>query len=248
MNAKTQKTIDDILSKRRNFPFGYLMKYVNGTERKEVDKSFLDLLSSHSKQEWAYIYKECAKSCNYFYADLRAISYIDADWYKKCYRSEEIKDGRYPYIPFDPAKFYKLMTKLKNKYNLNSFLDIGAGYGDKVLIASDIFNVAHGIEYINEYVDIASSFGINLINVDAFEFKDYQLYDLLYMYHPIHDEGFYVELVTHVLKKMRIGGYLVEVYDPHKEFISTVNKLKDELNLKVTRKSFDCTLVYKKTR
>lgn len=241
-NAKVQETIEGIVSNRLYWPsFPY--------NKEEREKRLKEAFILHSKPEWAFIYKECVKRKERFYGDLRELGYDDDYWYKMCYQIDEIKQGCYPYIPFSPTKFYKKIKNLAVNYKIKSFLDVGAGYGDKVLIAKEIIEKADGIEYVKEYVKVAKSFGIDLIHADAFEFQNYKDYDLLYMFHPIHSEELYAKLVTHLLEEMKAGGYLLEVYDPHREFIDIVKRNKDKFNLRIISSSYNNgTLIKKKIK
>lgn len=245
MNAKVQETIDNIISCKDSWPEN--VHYFGRDNRDElIRKHLIPIFQKHSKLEWAFIYKECAKRKDGFYGDLRDVSYTDKDWYDECYRNEEIKKGYYPYIPFEPTEFYQKISRLVERYKIKSFLDVGAGYGDKVLIAKDIVEKADGIEYLKEYVDVAKSFGIDLIHADAFEFSKYGDYDLIYMYHPIHDYKIYTKLVVLLMENMKVGGYLLEVYDPYDDFVKLVDDNKERFNLRIiTHSRFNGKLVKK---
>lgn len=201
-----------------------------------MDGDKIRLVRKHTKLEWAYIFTQIVSNGSKAarYVDFRSISYYTGSWYDKCYHNDGIREGNYPYIPFYPDKFYKLIKKYNEELGISSFLDVGAGYGDKVLLANQIIKgKCDGIELVKEYIRVAKSFGINLINRNAFEFDKYKDYDLIYMYHPIYNEELYHKLVYFILHEMKVGGYFLEVYDIYHDFLAIAKALKSELKLKI---------------
>jgi SAM-dependent methyltransferase len=147
-------------------------------------------------------------------------------------KERRAENGTWGYIPFYPGKFIELLSNLIKNYNIKSFIDIGAGYGDKVNLAHKLGLKSSGIEYKKEYVDMARKMGVKIIHANAFKFNRFCNYDLIYMYHPIWQIELYSKLVENCFRKMKVGGYFVEVYQcelTHEVF----KKLKNELNLKI---------------
>ncbi|HJU58782.1 MAG TPA: hypothetical protein VJ583_03480 [Nitrososphaeraceae archaeon] len=236
MNEKVQETINAILSEKMDFPEKF------GGETEDKDK----IISTHSLIEWAYIYKECVLRSKFmFWGDLRYI--IDGVDLDSCYYVEGKKKGYFPYIPFDPQGFCEIIAKLVKKFNIKSMLDVGAGYGDKVILAKEFVEKADGIEYLDSYIEKSKLFGLNLIHGDAFEFDKYNEYDLLYLYHPISEPESYINLVNVLFEKMRPKSFLVEVYDPYEELLNTYRDRKEELNLRKLREKMGRleTVIYK---
>ena len=78
------------------------------------------------------------------------------------------KKGSYPYVPYAPVRFFKLIQKVKkmmlknnpkkfDDFNLPTFMDYGCGIGCTLAIANIFHFEVHGIE-INKYFLIASLF------------------------------------------------------------------------------------------
>lgn len=164
-----------------------------------------------SKKDLMEAYSELAIRCKEFSADLSIILNGKSYYWADDIDNNKVKDGYYPYVRFDASLFVEILTKILKNYNINSFLDVGAGYGDKVKIASKFIKKSNGIEYLKNYVDTAKSLGVSILWADAFNFNRYKNYDLIYMYHPIEDTELYKKLLSHIMKNMKIGGYILEV-------------------------------------
>jgi len=141
-------------------------------------------------------------------------------------------DGSWAYIPFYADVFVRIMAHLVKTYNITSFLDVGAGYGDKVGIMNKLVKRSRGIEYFGKYVKIARKCGIKIYHANAFKYNGYDKFDLIYMYHPIKDDFIYAKLVENIFRKMKVGGYFIEVYEHHKTK-EVFERLKKELNLQL---------------
>lgn len=168
----------------------------------------------------------CDKTVDdYFYLRMPAYPKSSAFLPGEQEHRKEIKSGYFPYIPYSMFYFVVHMEEIKRKFGCKSFLDIGSGIGDKVRLAKELGFDAVGIEYLDYYVELASFLGNKTIHVDAFDFSDYQNYDIIYMYHPISDNELYTKLVKHIISKMKSGQLLMEVLP--RDIYDIVDELSD---------------------
>lgn len=125
--------------------------------------------------------------------------------------------SRYGYVPLRASVFVDLLNKSiefldhrvgKSHY---SFLDIGAGLGDKVAMAAlhQRIEKAHGIEYQAKH-NFPRSSCVKFVSydTDAFTFTDYA-YDIIYTYCPLKDSDSMISLLNLILSKMPATSCLV---------------------------------------
>ena len=186
---------------------------------------FEDIATKLPAKQVMEVYTELAIRLPDFYASLGYVVNMEED--------ARIKDGYYPYIAFDIADFVQILVSVVKEYNVKSFIDVGAGFGDKVNIASKFVKKSHGIEYLDSYVRQARKFGVTLIKADAFNFHRYHNYDLVYMYHPIQDKKLYAELVNTILGRMRKGSILLEVLPNTIEDMIRNNQIKSNISVEI---------------
>lgn len=135
----------------------------------------------------------------------------------------------FKYIPYEPSKFLVLLNLLKSKKLIDnsSFVDVGCGIGDKVLLAKLFgFQKVTGIE-LNDETHVISKFllgryfyiststdwrnkDISLLHKNAFD-VDYKDYSLIYMYMPMYSTENMINLYNHILSTMNKDAILVEV-------------------------------------
>lgn len=137
----------------------------------------------------------------------------------------EKKSHNYPYIPYDPTHFVKIINFVKG--NTEHFIDLGCGIGDKLILAKRFcdFKYVSGIEYNNHTFELAKHFisiesrqGIygfnkieyNLIHDDFFN-QNFSEYDFIYMYVPIADKPLMLNLAKKIIREMPIGGRAIDV-------------------------------------
>ena len=138
--------------------------------------------------------------------------------------SDRAQDNKYfTFIPQEFDRVYEHFTFLRDYLVENfiatwnfKFLDVGCGAGNIILIAKEIFslldNNIHGIEYNKKLVDIAKqliSFNPKIFNVDAFDFKKYRDYDIIYYYRPIEDWKLEKKLERLIEKSMKKNTFLI---------------------------------------
>jgi len=116
------------------------------------------------------------------------------------------EDGSYKFIPYNINSFIKLLNGKSGK-----FLDVGCGIGDKVLIAKELGFDAHGIEKDEKLFKIADIYLPNIQNIDAFDFEDYDKFDVIYAYHPFKDEEKQKALVDLINSKKREDAIFINV-------------------------------------
>lgn len=87
------------------------------------------------------------------------------------------------------------------------FLDVGAGVGDKVLIAREHFGLkADGLEFQPLYIQRARENGIDLIEGNALDFAHYNAYDIIYTFTPMRSAMLQTMLELKIIMDMRVGG------------------------------------------
>lgn len=120
------------------------------------------------------------------------------------------KDHFY-YIPKYPETFLQCLIKINKIYgNRKSFMDVGCGIGDKVLLShyTNFFSKCYGIEYSDYTYNIAKekiepiTGQDTIFKGDAFE-HDFSPYDTIYLYCPIRERKPMKELLLHVYNTMK---------------------------------------------
>ena len=132
-------------------------------------------------------------------------------------RRDESRKDYYPYIPLHPMRFLNVLKSLRLLFgHRESFIDVGCGIGEKVLLAhhTEMFDKCYGIEYSSYTHDIAKSkiepiIGSNtIIYGDAFA-HDFSTYDTIYMYCPIQNPDTMLRLLEYIYKTMREDAIII---------------------------------------
>lgn len=96
------------------------------------------------------------------------------------------------------------------------FLDMGCGGGTKVLAAAAKFDVAHGADFLPEYVAEAQAFfkrvGADpkmIIQADALSFDGYGAYDIIYVYRPLQDVALATQMEERILAQVSPGTIII---------------------------------------
>jgi len=154
-----------------------------------------------------------------------------------CGQSEGVLKGSYPFIPNNGL--YRIIQttkaiKLKlmygdtdenswNKYP-ETFLDVGCGYGNIMALANFNGFKVSGIEIDKRLIDIGKTLwgkGFKFYNENAFKFKKYKDFDVIYYYCPMRDVEKEKELEEIIERKMKKGAYLIPCL---KQSFKIVNK------------------------
>lgn len=123
--------------------------------------------------------------------------------------------GQYGPIPLSPSIFAYGLTRavdamaMSNSTTL-SFLDVGCGIGAKLLLAEWMFpNLkCEGIESHPTIAKVAWVLGANVKIADAFEWDEYDRFDIVYAYRPCSDWDMEERLERRVMSCMREGAVL----------------------------------------
>ncbi len=120
-------------------------------------------------------------------------------------------DTNFGFIPFPCGLFADLLLDafaLSNHDRSKKFLDIGSGFGSKVILASVLFD-AYGIDYNAKHVEKARQLGLNRVgHCDAFKFDRYDIFDFIYYYRPIQNQILCREFELQVWEEAKVGAMI----------------------------------------
>lgn len=174
----------------------------------------------------AYVQDRSIGSSYYGIKDAKTLNAMCQYWA----RIENIMAGRllgdshksgdyYGYIPFPDEDFVKMLEKIKEivgeeTFKDKRFLDIGCGLGAKVWLAHEAGLYASGIELSKGYAEMAKEIfkhrhKIEIKKADGLRFKDYNKYDIIYMYSPCSNGLKMQNLVERVVKNMKVGAFVI---------------------------------------
>lgn len=91
------------------------------------------------------------------------------------------------------------------------FLDVGCGLGTKVFFANQLGWRAAGIEQNRKYVAIAQELnsGYEIFRRNALRFKDYNQYDVIFLYWPMPSRENMAKLLRRIFKRMKPNSCFV---------------------------------------
>lgn len=125
---------------------------------------------------------------------------------------------RYGYVPLQAMVFIEILfqtIKYAEKLDVRSFysfLDVGAGFGDKVEIANQHsrIDIAHGIEVqASDNFPRATCKHRVYYEVDAFKFDHYHVFDIIYLFNPMKKPEMMIELMKHIHARMSPNAIMV---------------------------------------
>lgn len=132
--------------------------------------------------------------------------------------AEAISGDSYAFVPFPCGAFVDMAFEaflVLGQDKSKKFLDIGAGMGTKVILASVLFD-AYGIELDPANVEKAKAIGLNRIGVaDALAFDRYNEFDVLYYYRPISDAVLYRQFEEKVHADMKAGALVAPMHSEY---------------------------------
>lgn len=89
-----------------------------------------------------------------------------------------------------------------------TFLDVGCGIGDKVMMAQALGFEAHGFDYWEPYIRVAEGLQGKAVWLDdAFSFARYCEYDVVYSWRLCRDHDEQEALNQHITSQMRPGTF-----------------------------------------
>ena len=220
----------------------FLVEFARGTIKESL---VAHIIHNSLKYENNYlIFKELVLSnkLNKFHLDYIFDFLFRVNYFKISEEKAADEDGFFPYIPYDPISFSRLLAKTK-KYHKKNFIDIGHGTGQKILLAGlyGDFDSISGIEYNKLTYRISQTILLHIFNgylnnnqynpkLSLQErnalYHDYSKYDYIYMYKPMSDEKLMHELYKQVLSTAPIGALIVNVLDFISVFDLTEFKFK----------------------
>ena len=129
----------------------------------------------------------------------------------------------YPFIPHDPDHAIQQLITVKklltteNRTERISFLDVGCGIGNIMVLAQSMGFKPAGIEY-NKTLEKKSLVGYvgygpedlyGIVYCDAFKYKMYHKFDVVYMYCPISDYALEKRLERKIENALSVGTYFI---------------------------------------
>lgn len=100
----------------------------------------------------------------------------------------------------------------------STFLDVGCGAGQKLLLARSFFDRADGVELDENYTTAALEFhrrlatGSRVFKEDAFEFNGYGEYRVVYFFEPLVERDALLRLEERIVSGVRPGTILIAPY------------------------------------
>lgn len=155
---------------------------------------------------------------NLYYKNIHSFQYMNEDILK------ENSDIRYEDIELT----FKFLEELSYDVELN-LLDVGAGYGQILYYFYNNSNInkLHGIEIDTDYVSIfnnklLSLFNNNddnrvkIFNMDAFDFENYDDYNVMWTYSPIKNDYYCMSLYDKIISQLNKKTYFIDFDFGHK--------------------------------
>lgn len=133
--------------------------------------------------------------------------------------------GRHNDIPLPFGHFARLMQLARRtalalgRPTPLSFIDVGCGVGLKVLQATQVFEIAQGLEYDHTRVPVADGMIRHMrrtqdmvFQADALDFDGYGNYDVIYAYKPLSLLDLIIQMEERIVTQSRPGTVLVMPY------------------------------------
>jgi 2-polyprenyl-3-methyl-5-hydroxy-6-metoxy-1,4-benzoquinol methylase len=134
----------------------------------------------------------------------------------KIFIANKIKPKNKAYFPFIPKYLGQAFNDLcgakllfeKEHTRKANFLDVGCGIGNIMYLAKQLGMNATGIECNKQY-KIYQLTNETVYYQDAFTFKKYNNYDIIYMYRPIEDFSLEVKLEQQIQESLKVGAIFI---------------------------------------
>lgn len=135
------------------------------------------------------------------------------------YNHGKWSDG-YNFIPLGVTRLYPVLQKIRANFakaypaSYPTFIDVGCGPGVTLAMAQALKFNAYGIEYNPKTAALASKIFSyrdrdRIMNMDAFEYKEYGKFDVLYFYCPIANHELEKKLEKMLRDEMKPGAWIV---------------------------------------
>lgn len=135
---------------------------------------------------------------------LQWVAKTDHEWL--LHGADKVHTG---WMPFQPAEFLAIMAECVAEADGPRFLDVGCGPGTKLRLAQEFFGLSvSGLERDGKMLAAAvhNVRSANFSLLDALEFPNYNLYDIIWMYRPIKDPDLQRELERKVYASAKHGA------------------------------------------
>ena len=152
-------------------------------------------------------------------------------------------DGTIKYIACNHSRFHdNIVCALSNLNKSPSdikFLDVGSGIGDKLLIAKEVFGLnVTGLEIDEQLIDLSQLLlrqaAIKPIHIDAFDFRNWSDFDIIYYYRPIAPEDVMITLEHLIESQMKDNSILISINKLDRQLDSTFTNLSNDVWIRRT--------------
>ena len=139
---------------------------------------------------------------------LTSVRQIERQWQKKVdVGDQQMFTG---WMPSDVAQYLVLLIEALAEAPGGRFLEIGCGPGTKMMLARELFGLdVTGFDRVPEYVVAAKEQGLNVAECDAFDFQDYNKFDIVFFNRPFRDREVQCDLEKMVYSKIRRGAVVL---------------------------------------
>lgn len=140
-------------------------------------------------------------------------------------------------------KYLDVRSKDRDSWNRHKLLDVGSGIGNIIALGNALNFYSRGVEYDKSYRD-RSSYRVQGVTeyLDAFDYKEYGEYDVIYFYQPIASGKLMNKLLNVIDSQIKVGT-IIMAYDAHHETRGHVQKLWKPL-LKIDKYSHHGSKLY----
>lgn len=143
--------------------------------------------------------------------------------------------GCFPDIPLNAGWFLSnahlacRLLRARKHAGPTRFLDVGCGGGVKVVLASELFDTADGLDIDQGYVETAGrtlaamrATRCRVFQADGLTFDGYADYDVIYFYQPMSDQDGLMRLERRIAETAAPGAILIA---PYAEFAARAGQL-----------------------
>jgi SAM-dependent methyltransferase len=137
--------------------------------------------------------------------------------------SNKTRGASYGWEPLPVVDFLREMD-IVGRGESRRFLDVGSGIGEKLALAGLLGFAPQGIEIDPELAYHSRRFFPYPVEVvDAYDFRSYHRYDVIYCYRPMIEVSDQVELNSVIAERMNPGALFVSVGGPWPKELNRVD-------------------------